>query len=157
MHANEAIIEEFYRCFKQLDGEGMAQCYHEDIVFNDPVFQNLKGPMVGNMWKMLCSQAQGFELTYSELRADDTAGNAHWEAKYLFSRTGRNVHNKIDASFVFKDGKIIQHHDDFDFWKWSSMALGPIGMLLGWTPMLKNKVKKQATANLEKFVKNMKT
>ena len=120
---NAEIIERFYSCFQKLDGDGMAQCYHEDVVFSDPVFPELRGAKAGAMWKMLCSQAKEFELTFSDVQADATNGRAHWEAKYVFSTTGRNVHNKINASFRFQDGKIIHHNDSFHFWTWSFMAL----------------------------------
>jgi hypothetical protein len=54
------------------------------------------------------------------------------------------VVNEIDASMRFEDGLIIEHRDSFDFWKWSRMALGPSGLLLGWTPMVRNKVRAQS-------------
>ena len=154
MHPNRALIERFYSCFQLLDGDGMVQCYHEEIEFSDPVFPNLKGSDVGAMWKMLCSNAQGFELMFNDAQADDTTGGVHWEAKYIFSSTHRKVHNKIDATFRFKDGKIIQHHDRFNFWKWSIMALGPVGLILGWSPVVKNKVQRQAATKLERYIKN---
>jgi len=118
-------------CFKEIDGDGMSQCYHEKIEFFDPVFPKLQGAKVGAMWKMLCSQAQGFELMFSDAQADDVVGRVRWEAKYIFSMTDRKVHNKINASFRFQDGKIIQHHDNFNFWKWSFMVLGSTGLILG--------------------------
>ena len=152
MHPNVALIEKLYSCFNALDGDGMAQCYHEDIVFSDPVFPKLQGSEVGAMWKMLCSQAQGFELVFGEIKADDETGRVNWEAKYRFSLTNREVHNKINASFRFKDGKIIQHCDHFNFWKWSGMALGPAGLILGWSPLVKKKVQWQAAKKLEKFM-----
>ena len=152
MNSNTAALEKFYSCFKALDGAGMTECYHEDVVFSDPVFPKLQGAEVGAMWKMLCSQAKGFELTFSDIQADDSVGSAHWEAQYLFSKTGRKVHNKIDASFRFQDGKIIEHHDDFNLWKWSIMALGPTGLMLGWSPLVKNKMQKQASENLGIFI-----
>jgi len=104
------------------------------------------------MWRMLCSQAKNFELTFANVQANERTGKAHWEARYDFSATGRRVHNKIDAEFEFQDGKIIEHTDTFDFWKWSSMALGPVGFLLGWTPLLRKKVQKQARERLERFM-----
>ncbi|MFH2065426.1 MAG: nuclear transport factor 2 family protein [Pseudomonadota bacterium] len=156
MNPNAEIIERFYSCFQKLDGDGMAQCYHENIVFSDPVFPELRGKQAGAMWKMLCSQAREFELTFGDIQADATNGSAHWEAKYLFSTTGRKVHNKINASFRFQDGKIIQHHDRFHFWTWSFMALGTVGLLLGWSPLIKNNVRKQAAKNLEKFISKQK-
>lgn len=154
---NAAIIERFYTSFKDLDGDGMAQCYLVAAEFSDPVFPKLTGSEIGTMWKMLCSQAQGFELIFNNIQADETTGSAHWEAKYTFSKTGRRVHNKIKASFRFQEGKIIQHHDAFNFWKWSCMALGPTGLILGWSPLLKNKVQKMAAKNLDRYIQKSST
>ena len=151
MHTNEELIENFYTSFQKLDAEAMVRCYHPDIRFSDPVFPALSGSEVGDMWRMLCSQAKNFELTFTHVQANDQTGRASWGALYDFSATGRRVHNKIAAEFEFKDGKIIKHTDAFDFWKWSSMALGPVGFLLGWTPMLRRKVQKQASEHLAKF------
>src|SRR5437868_888017 len=83
---------------------------------------------------------------HSKVVADDSAGSAHWEARYTFSTTGRFVHNIIDAKFTFRDGKIASHTDSFDFWRWSRQALGGAGLVLGWSPMLRNKVRATAAA-----------
>ncbi len=153
MHPNKALIESFYTSFQKLDAEAMVRCYHADIRFSDPVFPDLSRAEVGAMWRMLCSQAKNFDLSFTSIEADDQVGRAHWEAHYDFSATGRRVHNKIDAKVEFHDGKIIRHTDTFDFWKWSSMALGPVGILLGWTPLLRKKVQKQAAERLARFMK----
>ena len=152
MHPNEELIGIFYTSFQKLDAEAMARCYHPDIRFSDPVFPNLSASEAGAMWRMLCSQAKNFEVTFTDVQANEQKGKAHWEARYDFSATGRRVHNKIDAEFEFQDGKIIKHTDTFDFWKWSSMALGPAGLLLGWTPVLRRKVQKQASERLARFM-----
>lgn len=152
MHPNKELIENFYTSFQKLDAEAMVRCYHPDIRFSDPVFPILSGPEVSGMWRMLCSQAKNFELTFASVQADERKGKAHWEARYDFSATGRRVHNKIDAEFEFRDGKIIKHTDTFDFWKWSRMALGLVGLILGWTPLLRKKVQKQARERLAKFM-----
>ena len=151
MNSNLQVLEKFYSSFKSLDGQGMSECYHESVQFSDPVFPDLKGAMASSMWKMLCSEARDFELTFHSLQADEKKGQAHWEAKYCFSKTGRSVHNKVFAVFEFQDGKIIRHRDHFSFWKWSSMALGPVGLVLGWSPLIKNEVKKQANKGLMRF------
>jgi len=151
MHPNEELIETFYASFQKLDAEAMLRCYHADIRFSDPVFPNLSASEVRAMWRMLCKQAKNFELTFADIEADDRTGKARWEARYDFSATGRRVHNRIAAEFEFRDGKIIKHTDTFDFWKWSRMALGPAGILLGWTPLLRRKVQKQAGERLARF------
>lgn len=152
MHPNEKLIETFYTSFQKLDAAAMAACYHPDIRFSDPVFPLLVGDEVSGMWRMLCTQAKNFELTCSDIEASEQTGKAHWEAGYDFSATGRRVLNRIDAAFEFRDGKIIKHTDTFDFWKWSRMALGPAGLLLGWTPLLRKKVQRQARARLDRFM-----
>jgi limonene-1,2-epoxide hydrolase len=152
MHLNEELIETFYTSFQKLDAEAMVRCYHADVRFSDPVFPNLTQPQVIAMWRMLCKQAKNFELTFADVEANDRTGKAHWKASYDFSATGRRVNNKIDARFEFQDGKIIKHTDSFNFWKWSRMALGPTGLLLGWTPLVRKKVQSQAAARLAKFM-----
>ena len=75
-------------------------------------------------------------------------GRARWVATYLFSATGRTVENHIEAYFRFADGKIIEHHDHFDLWRWMRQALGAKGLLLGWLAPVQAAVGKQAMAGL---------
>lgn len=151
MPSNSQLIENFYTAFARRDYAGMIACYAPDINFADEVF-TLHGKRVGAMWHMLCEAGTDLQITHSNIQADDANGGAHWEARYTFSRTGRPVHNILDAEFHFRDGEIIWHRDHFDFYRWARMALGPTGTLLGWTPMVHNQVRKTAAANLEKFI-----
>src|SRR5580658_7859143 len=122
MHPNERLIHKFYTCFQQLDATGMVECYTPDIVFSDPVFPRLEGKEAGAMWQMLSKRAKDFTLIFRDVKADDARGSAHWEATYLFSRTGRMVTNIIDTDFEFRDGLIVRHIDRFNFWRWSRQA-----------------------------------
>jgi len=148
---NTALITRFYLAFQRLDAEAMAACYTDDVVFSDPAFGTLRGQDAGDMWRMLAARAKDFSLTFDHVHAGDTTGAAHWVATYLFSASGRTVVNTIRARFVFRDGKICEHHDHFDFWRWSRQALGVPGLLLGWTPLLKYKVRSQALRGLRAF------
>jgi len=152
MHANERLIHGFYTSFQKLDANGMVECYAPDIVFSDEVFVGLRGPEAGAMWQMLAARARDFSLIFRDVTADDNHGSAHWEATYLFSKTGRMVTNVIDSEFEFKDGLILRQTDRFDFWRWSRQALGLPGVLLGWTPMLKQSVRATARAGLDQFI-----
>ena len=118
---SKSIIENFYKAFSNLDAEGMATCYHKNIVFEDPAFGILRGNKPGNMWRMLCESQKGkeFRIEYSGIEFENDLGKAHWEAFYTFSKTGRKVHNKIDGEFRFLDGQIIEHKDHFDLYHWS--------------------------------------
>ncbi len=148
---HQALINQFYTAFQQGDAETMAACYHDAVEFKDPAFGKLTGEEARNMWRMLISMGGEIQISFSDVTANETEGTAKWEAQYVFSRTGRHVHNKIKAKFQFQDGKIIQHHDSFSFWNWASMALGPMGRLLGFTPLVKGKVRKTSLAMLKKF------
>ena len=104
------------------------------------------------MWRMLTASSDDLRVELLEHEADDARGTAHWRASYTFSRSGRPVVNDIHASFRFENGLIVEHTDSFSFYRWARQALGTSGLLLGWTPMLRNKVRGQAAAGLEKFV-----
>ena len=152
-----ALIERFYAAFAALDGQTMQACYANDARFEDPVFTLQGREQVGAMWRMLCdaTRAKGrdaWKLEASAISADAASGRAHWEAHYRFSATGRMVHNIIDAQFSLEDGLIASHRDSFSFWRWSRQALGPAGLLLGWTPIVRNKVRAQAAANLAAYL-----
>ncbi|MFK3796519.1 nuclear transport factor 2 family protein [Pseudomonas sp. NPDC088444] len=148
---NSALITRFYEAFNRLDAEAMAACYSDDVLFSDPVFGELRGRQAGDMWRMLTSRAKEFSVRFDNVRADERTGAAHWVATYLFSQTGRTVVNDIQARFVFRDGKICEHHDQFDVWRWSRQALGAKGALLGWTPLVQNAIRAQAQKGLKAF------
>jgi ketosteroid isomerase-like protein len=152
MAPNQQLIERFYKAFQDGDYRVMQDCYHPEGSFNDPVFQNLSSAEVKAMWQMLVTSAVDLKVSYKEAMADDVNGSVRWEARYTFSRTGRKVLNVISARMEFREGKIFRHDDSFDFWKWSSQALGTKGVVLGWTPFLKNAVRANARTALVKFM-----
>jgi len=149
MHPNAQLVENFYNGLAQRDYAKMIACYAPDIDFADEVF-TLQGKRVGAMWHMLCEAGSDLQVTHSDVQANDERGSAHWQARYTFAK--RPVHNILDAEFRFRDGTIVWHRDHFDFYRWAKMALGPTGLLLGWTPMVKNQAQKTANARLEKFI-----
>ena len=145
-------IETLYTCMQNKDWKGMQQCYHEEIVFSDPVFPHLRGKEAKAMWHMLLERSTALTIAFQRVEADQKNGSCYLEASYLFSRTGRKVTNKIQARFEFKEGLIVSHRDTFDLWRWSRMALGFSGYLLGWTPFMKRKIQSLATDNLRAFI-----
>jgi len=150
--SNEQIIASFYNAFAVGDAETMAALYHNDVAFIDPAFGNLNGEEVRNMWRMLLSRNKsGIDIKYSNVEANETTGSVNWQATYMFGKPPRKVINKIHATFKFKDGLIIEHQDHFNMWTWSQQAFGLPGYLLGWTPMMKNKIRTQTRSLLRKF------
>lgn len=153
MHPNAQLLTTFYSAFQRRDGDAMATCYHPEAEFSDEVFIGLRHVGTTSMWRMLCERGKDLAVEFSDIQADEHTGRAHWEARYTFSTTGRKVLNIIDAEFEFRDGKILRHRDRFDFYRWSRQALGPTGLLLGWTPFLRRKVQAMARGNLEKWMR----
>jgi ketosteroid isomerase-like protein len=149
--ATRAVLDRFYSAFARRDGATMAACYSPEASFNDPAFE-LRGPWIGAMWRMLCERAQDFSLEYQILDAGPDSGKVKWTARYLFSQTGRKVVNHIEAQIQLKDGLIVRHVDRFSFWRWARQALGPIGALLGWSQLLRAKVRAQALKGLKAWV-----
>lgn len=147
------LIHTFYTAFAKADWQTMANCYHEAVEFNDPVFVALKGKQASAMWRMLLERSKGeLEITYSHVQANEQKGSADWVAVYIFSATGRRVINRIHAEFEFKDDKIISHTDQFDFHQWAGQAMGLKGKLLGWLPFFSKKVQKTAKESLYRFL-----
>lgn len=155
MPDNKAIIEKFYTSFRQLDAGGMNSCYSDDIVFSDPVFMILKGDEVKAMWEMLCKNARNFSLSFSGIELlDEEYATCKWQAKYTFSKTGREVTNNVKAYMRIIDGKITEHSDAFRLSTWVGQALGWKGLLFGWTGYLKKKVQHGARESLLKYMNN---
>lgn len=150
-HPNADLIRRFYDAFGRRDAEGMAACYADDVSFGDPAFPDLKGSNASDMWRMLCESGKDLRVEASEIEADDTQGKARWIAHYTFSATGNKVVNDIRASFRFRDGRIVEHRDHFDFAKWAGQALGLTGKLLGWTGWMQRQVQGRAASGLGKF------
>jgi ketosteroid isomerase-like protein len=149
--AGEQLIRRLYTAFADGDGEAMAACYTADARFSDPVFVDLRGEEPGAMWRMLTGRSKDLEVTLSEQEADGRRGSAHWLADYTFS-TGRRVHNDVRAEFRFENGLIAEHRDSFSFYAWARQALGPVGLALGWTPILRGNVQRQARSQLDEFL-----
>lgn len=153
MQTNEQLIHRFYSAFQKLDHKTMMDCYSEDPIFNDAVFGVLEGTEVAAMWEMLCTNARNFSLEFSNIQLlDEEYATCNWTARYTFSKTGRRVVNRIKAHMRIQEGKIIEHTDEFDIWKWSRQALGLPGILLGWSGYMKGKIRANARKNLEKFM-----
>jgi ketosteroid isomerase-like protein len=150
-HPNDELIQRFYAAFARRDGSTMAACYAPGARFSDPVFTDLHGEEPGAMWQMLTARAEDLVVRLAEHEAGEERGSAHWLADYTFS-TGRKVHNDIRTEFRFEQGLIVEHDDSFSFYAWARQALGPAGLTLGWTPIVRGKVRREARAGLDDFL-----
>ncbi len=154
MHPNETKIRDFYKGFAEKNPKAIIEFYSQDVEFSDPVFPKLKGAEVPAMWSMLAERlGNGSSIELVEANADEQKGSAIWVASYQFSKTGRQVKNRIKTEFDFQNGKVVRQKDRFPFWKWTRMALGLPGFILGWTPIVQGKVRSEAGKNLQHYLK----
>lgn len=156
---NRATVTRFYSAFAQLDPASMATCYAPSVRFQDEVFTLDGRDQVMAMWFMLCESlhANGgrrdWKLNYRMVSVEPRQARLEWSARYHFGKMQRPVHNRIQATLRFDEaGLITHHHDSFDFWRWSRQALGMPGVLLGWSPMLRRKVRARAQAGLARYM-----
>lgn len=152
MDPNEQLIQTFYKAFQEKDYKTMQHCYGEEATFTDPVFVNLNATQVRAMWEMFCVNGKNLSIEFKNIKADETTGSAEWIANYTFTKTGKKVTNHIYSNFTFKEGKINTHIDKFNFYKWSSQALGLPGLLLGWTGFIKRKIKQGGIKSLNQYM-----
>ncbi|MER6948662.1 nuclear transport factor 2 family protein [Nonomuraea sp. NPDC000554] len=150
-----ALINDFFDALGRADFAAMERCYHPDVSFSDPIFQEVEGrDRVMAMWRLQLGVREGLRSEYRDVTADDFTGTAHRTSRYTFSSTGREVANEVDALFRFDGGLIIRHRDDFDFKRWSRRALGrPHSALFGWTPMWRKTIRDGAARQLDNLHK----
>lgn len=133
----------------------MVHQYSDAVVFEDPAFGELNAQEAKDMWQMLCGNAKDLEVTFEILESKGNIVKAYWEAVYTFSRTGRQVHNKVNATFTIDNELIIDHRDSFNLWIWSQQALGVAGWLLGWSGSFRKKFQKETRKVLTEYRSNI--
>jgi hypothetical protein len=63
------------------------------------------------------------------------------------------VVNRIQTEMAISNGRIVRQIDRFSLWRWARQALGVQGLLLGWTPMVQSRIRKQAARSLGEFAR----
>lgn len=153
--SNEELLEKFYTSFAQKNHKGMIECYHEKIKFKDPVFGILIKSKACEMWKMLLSKKDNsFSISYSDIETSNNTGQINWVAEYNYGPQNRKVINKVSSKFTFSEGKIIEHIDYFNLWRWTRQAIGVKGYLLGWSIFMKHRIRLKANIALNKYMTN---
>ena len=149
---NLDLLDRFYAAFGRNDGDTMAACYTADATFSDPVFTDLRGREPGAMWRMLTGRSTDLSVELVDRSATGETGSAHWIARYPFGAKKRLVVNHVESTFRFRDGLIAEQHDTFDLYRWTRQALGPVGVFLGWTPIVQGGMRRKARAGLDQFL-----
>jgi hypothetical protein len=147
------VAERFYEAFMVRDHYTMGLLYAEHATFSDPVFPLLNARGARLMWKMLLTRAEDLGIEVKIREDSPTQASVDWVAHYTFSATGRPVVNRVHTEMSISLGRIVSQVDRFSLWRWSSQALGIKGLLLGWTPMVRNKIRAQAAQSLREYAR----
>ena len=147
------VAEQFYEAFMVQDHYTMGLLYAENATFSDPVFPLLNARGARMMWAMLLTRAEDLGIQVNILEDSPARARVEWTAHYTFGATGRRVVNRIQTEMAISNGRIVRQVDRFSLWRWARQALGVQGLLLGWTPMVQNRIRKQAARSLGEFAR----
>lgn len=147
------VAERFYEAFMVRDHYTMGLLYADHATFSDPVFPLLNARGARTMWKMLLTRAEDLGIEVKILEDSPTHASVDWVAHYTFGATGRTVVNRVHTEMAISLGRIVSQVDSFNLWRWSGQALGAKGWLLGWTPLVRNKIRAQAAQSLREFAR----
>ena len=149
------VAERFYEAFMVRDHYTMGLLYAEHATFSDPVFPLLNARGARTMWKMLLTRAEDLGIEVKILEDSPTHASVDWVAHYTFGATGRPVVNRVHTEMALSNGRIVRQVDSFSLWRWSRQALGAKGWLLGWTPVVRDRIRAQAANSLREYARKM--
>lgn len=126
------VAGDFYRAFSKGDSAGMAAQYDPKVSFHDPLFGNLTGPKVMEMWNTIMPAANPAtfkiepKVQPNPVQKPDGSFDVkvHWDAHYDLG--SRHVDNSSDTTLNIKNGKIVSQRDDWNLDNWTRQAL-PFG------------------------------
>lgn len=145
-------VHSFFQCLEGGDGAGAAAAYAADVQYWDPLLGSLSGPRALLRWPCFLKKAQGLDLFFCILSADEGVVQARYRLRYTDAGTGRRIDNDVHAEFTIRQDKIIRHRDSFSTWRFAAMQLGIRGRLLGFLPPLLHRLQREARADLEAFL-----
>lgn len=119
-------VRAFYDAFEKHDAAAMGALYANDVKFQDAIFQFDDKQGVTKMWTNLFKTDPNAKLKFTVDSSSGDTVKGHWVADYHV--LGRPVHNEVSTQLKVKDGKIVEHHDDFSWKKWAPQAF-PAGKL----------------------------
>ena len=121
--------------------------------FSDPVFPLLNARGARMMWNMLLTRAEDLGIEVKIIEDSPAHASVDWVAHYTFGATGRPVVNRVHTEMALANGRIVRQVDSFSLWRWSRQALGAKGWLLGWTPVVRDRIRAQAAHSLREYAR----
>ena len=142
-------MDRFFEALRRADTNVIDSCYHPQISYSDPLFEDLRGARVALRWRMLLKQADSFSLEHSLVFADERKAQVQWTANYRLK--GRAISIPMLSTLAIWDDLIVRQVDEYDFWQYCRQAQGVAGVLLGGLEPYQKTIKRRARRELERF------
>ncbi|MFO0600771.1 MAG: nuclear transport factor 2 family protein [Myxococcaceae bacterium] len=120
------VVTQFYAGFESKNVDAMEKLYAPNLKFQDAIFKFNDSAGTTHMWRKLFQVDPNAKMKFTLDSVDGPNVKGHWVADYHVN--GRPVHNEVSTTMKVVDGKITEHHDDFDWNKWAPQAF-PAGKL----------------------------
>ena len=147
--STSTVVDRFFEALRRADMSVIDHCYHAQISYSDPLFEDLRGARVALRWRMLLAQAGSFSLEHSLVFADERKAQVQWTADYRLN--GRPVRISMLSTLAIWDDLIVRQVDEYDLWKYCRQAQGLAGVLLGGMQPFQKIIKRRARNELERF------
>ncbi|RKR82268.1 SnoaL-like protein [Mucilaginibacter gracilis] len=152
MYSNEKLILDFYDNLRKGDVKKIGNFYAKNATFRDPIFISLNASQASAMWAMVVKE-KDFQIDIKKIDISDRFLTADCTLIWT-CENGKKVLNDITSRFAFNtDGKILLHSNHFDVYKLVKQTTGTIGVLFGWTKVLRNRTRRLAAEKLNYFMK----
>lgn len=154
MHPNKQLLINFFTAIQNNNVDALSDCYHDELHYSDDILDDLYGDDARAMLNWFVStREQARMLGFRILDVTDRRGRARWEIEYRSARSGRLINREIESEFQFEDGKIIYHHDYFDWGRWARRTFGPYGTHVSWAPT-RDRVRRKVRKAIDEYTHN---
>ena len=143
-HPNARVLDQFFSAVALGEAAMAGRFYADDARIDLPPIglRDLPARDARRLWQVLLSDARDLHVQYAVMRADDHGGEVAWIARYTWPPTGRLVTQRLRGQYEFRAGRIVWQSEGFSLWDCARMALGSRGLLGGWNPLLRARLRR---------------
>jgi hypothetical protein len=155
LHPNVVLLERFYTGIQNSDIAAIRTCYAPNVVLLRPglwrATRRQDGSDVGHVIQPRRAPADHLQRPIRRrLHRLGTLGSP------LRVRQDRAPGPQPDHLRIsLRRARVAEHRDSFRVYRWAAMAIGPVGRLAGWTPLLRSALHKETVRLLDRFQANL--
>ncbi|EKE86901.1 nuclear transport factor 2 family protein [Idiomarina xiamenensis] len=117
--AKQALIDEFKDFYDELESDKLdelANLYHEDVTFSDPIHQIVGRDQLHDYFKNLMENVEYCHFAFDDELVTDEKAFFAWQMRYSHPKlaSGAEIVLPGVTYLTFADGKIRTHQDFYD-------------------------------------------